>query len=328
MPDILYQEAMQKVADTRKIVIGIRWPSHLGQTLLREGYASKSFHIKAKSSMAGPTAGFVVEDPLLGKKGMHGVTEQRGHIKKAIASGVKTTPLFISDARVRELLWERGVMKLVRRAQPGIWHVSGDYSNKAGGAPIEFLLKREGELWGVNYSNGFPVEALTNPVAGVESIREGVKAAVTADYDLFGLFPHGENVVNMRPLNTGPRVLDQYKSNPAFMAKAKQHIDAVHHTGTQRREDEHLGNMLKGGWHDRVRKELNNEIKAAGYKGGALIHHNDESGNPFTPGPDYPLLFLIANQKAQLVSTFGGLKSLYTNLEKMGYSVEKNPGLI
>lgn len=63
--NLLYVEAFKRVSSKYKVVLGIRAPNSLGETLLREGYPSKNFHMKAKSSPTGPTAGFIAENQFI-----------------------------------------------------------------------------------------------------------------------------------------------------------------------------------------------------------------------------------------------------------------------
>lgn len=65
--NLLYVNAFKRVSLRYNVVLGIRAPNPLGETLLREGYPSKNFHMKAKSSPTGPTAGLIAEKPIYSK---------------------------------------------------------------------------------------------------------------------------------------------------------------------------------------------------------------------------------------------------------------------
>ncbi|EAA2100039.1 hypothetical protein F9H41_21525 [Salmonella enterica subsp. enterica serovar Montevideo] len=64
----LYSDAFQKCSNKYNVIIGLRYPSKIGQLHLKEGFPSKNFHVKAKSSVSGPTAGFIPEKALYSKK--------------------------------------------------------------------------------------------------------------------------------------------------------------------------------------------------------------------------------------------------------------------
>ncbi len=58
-------------------------------------------------------------------------------------------------------------------------------------------------------------------------------------------------------------------------------------------EDVNMGNLHHFG--KTIVNSLNKEINAEGYAGGKLVWHNDEAGNPFSPGfdeNDKPIFFL------------------------------------
>ena len=61
-------KAFQKVADNWHNVIISRAVGKACLGPIREGYASKSFHVKAKSCNWGPMAGFLLEDKRLTKR--------------------------------------------------------------------------------------------------------------------------------------------------------------------------------------------------------------------------------------------------------------------
>lgn len=310
-PEIPFQRAFQHVADDKDVVIGIREPNRLGASLLREGYASKSFYVKAKSSVSGPTAGFVVADPELGKLGTSGEEQQRKYIDDALKHGAGKVPLRLSEERVKELR-ELG---LLRGRLPGA--VYAGY-----GATTRYFemrrLRHVSELpWAVFHESGAPVESLSNPqrLGG----PTGPKAAVTADYDLFGLFPRPNRVNNVRPLNPVARTVGPNKAGIGKHADA--YLNAIRLTG--RPMDPDLGNFHYYG--ETIRNALNKRITEQGYRGGTLVHHGDETNHPYSQGQDFPVRFIVPHRPALLVNNDAQLLRAYGWFGQLGYSVEVNP---
>lgn len=69
---IAHSLAFQRVAADNNCVILTRTPGRVCEKPLHEGYAAKSFHIKAKSCDFGASAGFLCLDPFLNKNGAGG----------------------------------------------------------------------------------------------------------------------------------------------------------------------------------------------------------------------------------------------------------------
>lgn len=87
--------------------------------------------------------------------------------------------------------------------------------------------------------------------------------------------------------------------------------------------------------------DLNKNIAAEGYQGGKLVWHNDEAGNPFSPGlnPDDEPIFFIPHEKPVQVRVSGKdnaakkaeftkqLSDLYIKFKDKAYSPEFSPRL-
>jgi insecticidal toxin complex protein TccC len=311
VPSIPFQDAFQQVANEKDIVIGLREPNALGAPLLVEGYSSKGFHIKAKSSVSGPTAGFVAADPALGKLGEAGKEKQRAYIDAALKQGAGKVPLRLSDTRVKDLT-DRGLIH---------WINAHSISAKYGNTTHYFEMKREpgsSELpWAMFHDSGKPVEILSNPerLGG----PRGPKAAVTADYDLFSLFPRGNRSNNVRPMNPVARVVGQPK--PSVLKRANAYLSRMRETN--RTMDADLGNFHYYG--ETIKNALNLRITQEGYRGGLLVHHGDETSNPFSPGQDFPVRFIVPRHRAMLVKNDQQLLNAYQLFMQLGYGVEINP---
>lgn len=102
--NLLYVEAFKRVSSEYKVVLGIRAPNSLGETLFREGYPSKNFHMKAKSSPKGPTAGFIAGKTIYSKVPTTSYSKQSNYLASDIKKGAKAINLKISKSRMNELI--------------------------------------------------------------------------------------------------------------------------------------------------------------------------------------------------------------------------------
>ncbi|AMB88360.1 hypothetical protein AWM79_19950 [Pseudomonas agarici] len=100
--------------------------------------------------------------------------------------------------------------------------------------------------------------------------------------------------------------------------------------GAQEHED--MGNIHRFGM--AIVRSLNQEIAGAGYAGGNLVWHNDETGNPFSPGfdaRDAPIFFFPKGRQSGVtpaprqVSSREELLELQARLRKEGFGVEYSP---
>ncbi|WP_163835625.1 anthrax toxin-like adenylyl cyclase domain-containing protein [Spartinivicinus ruber] len=325
---LVFDHSIQTIVNQYNTVLAIRSPNKHSIGLLLEGYASKNFHIKAKSSAGGPTAGFIVTNPKLSKvrhQGAKDLEKQQLQITDAIDEGAKQIQLELSSERIKYLAEEELVEIISHNGSTQI--IKGLYGEN----DHEYfqLQKTDDNTWALFHLPEFnsleipgkptPVMGLTNPpVTGItEPI--GAKAAVTADYDLFGIWPTINQSNNPRPLNTAPRLLRG--------EVGRGYVTHLRHHGTSCKEDQHMGNIHTYGKH--IIKHLNKAVKLAGYLGGNLFHHNDESGNPFSPGQDYPIVvFIPKHPHPYLVSSDDELKAAYQLLEARGFYIERNPAFM
>ncbi|AAM85585.1 hypothetical protein [Yersinia pestis] len=90
-------------------------------------------------------------------------------------------------------------------------------------------------------------------------------------------------------------------------------------------EDVNMGNLHHFG--KTIVNSLNKEINAEGYAGGKLVWHNDEAGNPFSPGfdeNDKPIFFLPSGGMFQAKNK-SELLGFYSRLRRSGYTPEHSP---
>lgn len=326
----LYSDVLQNVAEKNKVVIGLRDPNKMGQPLLQEGYACKGFHIKAKSSTEGPTAGFVVTDPLLGKNGVQDKEWQQTMIDKALKQEkCRTFPLYLSTERVETLLQEDKMRVLNTSASE--WLVEAPYKDHS----YQFILKNNSEYpetpWqvfmlqkGDAQETRIPIEGLVNPPIANESSPIGPKSIVTADYDLFCVFPNKNKANNITPIPVTDRLVTRAESGitKIFNQLLECQKDSTH---SKQKEDPELGNVhlfYKG-----IMRQINQQVKETpnGYTGGRLVHHGAENSNPFSKQPDFPLIFYVPHQPQPfIVSNEKELLSFQTAVANQGYAAQLN----
>nr|ELA0225361.1 RHS repeat protein [Klebsiella aerogenes] len=298
--ELLYSPAFKRTAKKYNVIIGIRDPNPLGETLLKEGFPSKNFHMKAKSSPTGPTAGFIAEDPIYSKVSPSEYKKQKASIDKAKALGSKSISLSISNSRVNELI-DTGNLNALG---------GNRYSAKYPSGTQEFKIENNG---GILNSEGKPVKVMTNPpeIGGAKANS----LPITADYDLFTIIPSINQSYNERPLTVPQRLLRGNFSLPFISPKGKNGMS----------EDVNMGNLHHFG--KVIIGNLNNEINAEGYAGGKLVWHNDETGNPFSPGfdeNDKPIFFLPSGDTFQAKNK-SELLEFYSRLRRSGYAPEYSP---
>ncbi len=327
-----HQVAFQEVADMSDTVIMSREVGYLCTTLIEEGYASKGFHIKAKSCDFGPMAGFVLEDPQLTKN--KNTTKQRKEIFKALNNHHATSaPIAISENRRLELL-RLGMIAVVKREgrngfESYVVRANGmgksrDGSQRSYYSGFQFRLIRlnQEELQGQNApsnrmfaieyllpgqsvhvdhirgSNSNLVHGLINP-KGLGGTTAGVRATVCGDYDLFStaVSTGAYNPGGIDPI-TGQEIRgkDARLVSINLVSESIQRLGNPHYHGARHDllEDKHLGNI--SGRLREIRDLLNVAFRAKGYAGGNMVHHSDEAGRPLVDDVDLPVFAVVPGQ--------------------------------
>lgn len=337
---LLHARCFHRVADETGCVISSRSVGKYATGLLLESYATKGYHIKAKSCNWGPMAGFVLSDPRFTKRGVSPDARdgQRRDVHSAIVKEhAGETPIYISEERRIELVvrkWMKRdggtINELQYTAEPPA--PQGQRAKE-----MRFVLRRmlDGvpgargkQMWGVFYGAGetalpsapnlpnrpgasgalLPVMALVNPhcPAGVSGTY---RAAITGDYDLWAVFPRASRVQ--------PRGIDQ-RAVPGSERFVLPLADFA------RYGDPELGNITS-----RVRdvkNRLNMALRAAGYLGGDAVHHGDEAGRPKVTEVELEVIaFVPGDSNAYFVKTLGDLKDFFRVVVR-DYSITLNPG--
>ncbi|MEC9909131.1 anthrax toxin-like adenylyl cyclase domain-containing protein [Escherichia coli] len=298
--DLLFGEEILKTAQKYNVIIGIRKPNPLGETLLKEGFPTKNFHVKAKSSPAGPTSGFISADPELSKQNSK---KQERYLADAFKKGARKVNLTISQQRINELI-ECGAMFL-----------DGDrryYADYPSGRHF-FEIDYEGNVFYSGTKN--PVQVITNAPQIERSDFVDLSKPITADYDLFCIIPRSSQSVNKRPITVRPR-LKSAKLERKELSYLKINLDS---------EDKDMGNVSF--FIETIIADINRNVRSV-YSGGNLVWHNDETGNPFSPGfetNDQPIFIIPDKDCFYYVETKSELSEIYKWFELQGYSPERSP---
>lgn len=329
-----HAQAFQDVANRTDCVIASRSVGKWATSLILESYASKGFHVKAKSCNWGPMAGFVCSDPRFSKNGLNPlkVASQLADVRRALRGGAQTTPLKIPLSRVNHLLWTLQCMTIVSATLTELTVTTAAPC----GTPFLFVLRREltqsinhEPLYSVLYHpsvqpfgfgqvqhliNRFgnnapnqalrPVLAMVNPNSEIPTTN--YRSALTGDYDLWGIYPGGD------AFNWGGD-----DNRPVTQANLI--------AGNLAAEDPHLGNITP-----RVKRAkvlLNDKIKSTGYRGGNMVHHSDELGRPFVNEIELEFIAFVPRQhnRARFINTDFDFQIFTMDCHSLGYTVSYNP---
>ncbi len=323
---LMFSHSLQKTADKYGVIIGLRTPSPLSQAHLRENLPTKNFHVKAKSSLVGPTAGFIAKDPKYSKVGPDGWEKQAQNIQKALDAGASLVDLTLSENQLESAIKLGGLKKIAE----------GKYSATYHAESVNFIINPPDNK--VLTEDGEPVQVLTNPPEK-KGIATGLKP-ITADYDLFSIVPRENQAVNLRPLELGHNLALEAKSVSDDEMKGQQN-DYLEKGGkdafkkailsfTQPRLERRPSDPDKGNVHrfgTTIINDINRNAKNEGYEGGKLCWHGDEEGNPFSPGfdPADKPIFYIPGQAPQQIASLAELNKFYDELRHAGYSPEASP---
>ncbi|HEY2856360.1 MAG TPA: anthrax toxin-like adenylyl cyclase domain-containing protein [Gemmatimonadaceae bacterium] len=335
---LLHAGCFQRVADETGCVISSRSVGIYATGLLLESYATKGFHVKAKSCNWGPMSGFVLSDPRFTKRGISPDARdaQRRDVHSAIvAEHAGETPVYISDERRREVERRRWMTRAGGTINE--MQYTAVPPGPPGQQPMRFVLRRmlDGvpgargkQMWGVFYGASetalpsapnapnkpgaqgtlLPVMAMVDPHCP-GGVRETFRAAMTGDYDLWAVFPRASRVQ--------PRGIDQ-RAVPGSERFVLPLGDFARHG------DPDLGNITT-----RVREvknRLNMALRAAGYAGGDAVHHGDEVGRPKVTEVELEVIaFVPGDRNAYFIKTLGDLKDLFRVVIR-DYSITLNPG--
>jgi hypothetical protein len=192
-------------------------------------------------------------------RGGGGAEYYSGSSTQAFLGATVTLPWRLMSTRAATNPWLRA---------PGVT-ASGDYYVLCVDPNKGFVQELPGHAKPVLFRGLHTVLGMCNP----DSKHLGFKACVTADYDLFAVWPRHKDGADARhqvmAKISASRVLP---GNVARMAGVDDRLQAQKHREHFRFGDVSARILL-------LKTLLNTAIMGAGYKGGNAIHHNDEQGN-------------------------------------------------
>ena len=330
---ISHARCFQQVANNSKCMVASRSVGIYATQLILGNYASKGYHVKTKSCNWGPMAGFVLSDPRFSKKGESGVGSQRAATQNALASRATEVQVYITDERRIEVESKQWMI----RAGGNINSMVFTGTPPSGGRMMKFVLERTDawhtsfvpngkEMWAVYYDRSetampssigaptkagpsgalLPVMALVDPLCD-PGVKGTYRSAMTGDYDLWGIWP----AVDAYRRNLDSRPVPQSDRRPLSYKVFSEH------------ENKELGNITERG--KLVKNQLNIAIKAAGYTGGNMVHHSDETGRPqvFEVEMDFIAFIPGQNGLARFVETMADYRLLLTECIR-DYSISLN----
>lgn len=262
---------LQAVAMENNVVFGVRPVERMVTTLIKEGYPTKGFMVKGKSSNWGPQAGFICVDQNLSKK-ENCPPPEINKLNQAILKGMNCghytkADLKISNERIDELIKNFGLdnvgsgsKRLLRAKGP-----SGSF--------YEFVAEQENDgLYRImKQGEQEAIQVLAHA---------GCDLPMTADYDLFlvatSIEEYGENSQDARP-NTAVK----YSALPHDIHSADSFYD---------RESMTQGNITP-----RTRllvDKLNRKLGRGEHR--EMFHHSDDAGSPVSSMRDnFPATFYL-----------------------------------
>jgi hypothetical protein len=343
-----HSTAFQQVADRMECMISSRAVGKYATGLLEEGYSTKGFHNKAKSSNWGPMAGFVLSDPRFTKRGGSQAAReaQRRDIFKAFGAGTTEVPLYISEKRRKDLM--QAPLNCMRRG----WNVDEEnhyyFADSPDGQLFLFYLSSTTQapgaqgrkMWLVQYAlteralptglnaptqaqglDYLPVMAMVDTDCPA-LVKVTCLAATTGDYDLFCVFPARQRYAR------GTQDRRMVSGSDRFRAGIQQFKE---------QESPEVGNITP-----RVRQVMNQVNVAANHPGGPIVHHSDEAGRPLVSEMDFPIIAWVPKETqpygirnaAEFREFIGELAFKYQMVlnpgwfRELGYNLQKRHGMI
>ena len=278
---------IQAVARKTQQIIAFRPVDRMSTGLIEEGYPTKGFAIKGKSSNHGPQAGLICVDQRLSKLHVtlrddddmrqNQITTYNENVQECIKSGdAISVNLTLSQKRF-EWLENNGVFSIEKD------HKQSDVL-KLLSEGLEYRAEKKGDHFEISYE-GEPLKVLADPVSGLP---------LTADYDLMFIAPKVEDLDLATEDNLPVKrvhfsdVSTMYKAR--FKEKEGEDFTPKQFFAKQSETKGSFGQAI-GNATPRIAKMID-MLNAAtvGKKGNPVVHHSTDSANPYTDtASNYPL---------------------------------------
>jgi adenylate cyclase ExoY len=301
---------MQKIAQEKNIIFGIRPVEPIVKTLIEEGYPTKDLNVKGKSSNWGPQAGFICKEQFFSKK--NGDSEKIKALNAEIETGLLeknfgVTELEIGRSRVEELCDKLGIIETTKKQDDLLIYAKSPSSN------VEIFFAKynhdKNNYAIYNAEDNKPIEVLCDLK---------LKKPLTADYDLLLLStPIEEYKTNALDNRSGKIAI--FKDTKFSTEEKVEYI--------AKNQDKKFGNSTK-----RVENLLNEVNDTLGRGEGLdVMHHADDVGNPYTNINDnFPATFFLPKKigdfdKITVIENKQMFDIFITAIKHAGFHFEDHP---
>ncbi|CAM3739750.1 anthrax toxin-like adenylyl cyclase domain-containing protein [Vibrio aquimaris] len=319
---------LQQVAHETQQIISFRPVDRMSTGLIEEGYPTKGFAIKGKSSNHGPQAGFICVDQNFSKlhttlqndkpKFQQQVEKYNASVQSCLNQGdAVAVNLSLSQAR---LGW------LVSNKTIAVEKVQGkDDILKITSAGLEYKAEKKGDKFEISH-NGKPLKVLADPKTN---------QPLTADYDLMFIAPKAEHLDLAKEDNLPVKrvhysdVSETYKKR--FREKEREEFTPGHFFA---KEDETKGSSGQaiGNATPRIAKMIDKlNLATVGKNGNPVVHHNADSGSPATDtASNYPITVfmpegMVGYETVHIIENADQLAVFVKHAKTHGFSVPTNP---
>jgi hypothetical protein len=184
------------------------------------------------------------------------------------------------------------------------------------------------------------VNGMTNTLPEDRNLSDPAKCCVAGDYDLWGVFPKKGSSMEKHGMERQARLFAGV--NPNASGGIKDRVAALRNDTLSRapertfvknvggnletfkyQEDPEFGNVSPLLFH--TMHAVNKAIQATGYRGGRMVHHNDDMGNPFREDVEKQVIAFIPKDKAYFIDN----AEYYSFIKpyKEQYAVYDNPAI-
>ncbi len=335
--NLKFTQSFQDTANQYKAVISLRYPSEIGQYHLAHNFPTKNFHVKAKSSISGPMAGFIAAKAKYSKAAAsaEGLKQQTKTLDDAKQKGAGEIPLKLFKDQL-ELLIKKGAITIVE-GEPNKYTATFESGPNTSITETFTISPPDYKVFD---QDDEPVLVLSNPkekgvvkVGSQKKINEITDLPITADYDLFSIIPnknHSNNPVPIQVKAIAKRnSITDGKSleGNLNLSEVKNNIDKAVKAFTTDVSNASNMDVDKGNFHrygESIINSINIRVKEKeDFQGGKLVWHGDELNNPYSKGfdeKDKPLFFIPGFENPVQIENENELNKLYKYLKDNGYA--------
>ncbi|MBU2897748.1 CyaA/EF/ExoY family adenylyl cyclase toxin [Vibrio hepatarius] len=319
---------IQAVARKTQQIIAFRPVDPMSTGLIEEGYPTKGFAIKGKSSNHGPQAGLICVDQRFSKLHItlrddddmrrNQIIKYNESVEECLESGdAVSVSLTLSQKRFDWLENNRVFKVEQENNESGVFTLISEGLN--------YKAEKKGDYFEVSYK-GEPLKVLADPVT---------RQPLTADYDLMFIAPKAENLDLAKDDNLPVKRVHFSDVSTMYKARFKEK-EGEDFTPKQffAKEDETKGSFGQaiGNATPRIAKMID-MLNAAtvGKKGNPVVHHSTDSANPYTDtNSNYPITVFMPKGFAgydsiHIIESAEEFAEFVKQAKTHGFAVPNNP---